>query len=213
MRLHLLAAGSVVALALWACGGDVVVDDPPSGAGGNGASGSTGASTAAQGANGGVGPGPGPGPSSVGPGVTTGPGPCSCQAGCEKVIACGESVQCDGICGADPELDAVLECICNAPGCDYDFCFATPQDCQDCMSAPFGGPCDGLIDECLETTGCLEVAQCYVACNFEPGCTPGCEAQFPQVVPQVNQLIQCAVCNVCLEECAGPVANQYCLDG
>jgi len=207
-----------VPFGLWACGGDVVVDGPPSGSGGSGASSSAASpSTGAQGpdtATVGPGPGPGSGPTSVGPGVTTGPQTCSCFDGCAQIVECGNPIDCGELCASgDPQVEAIMQCVCNTPGCDFDGCFETvPDSCLDCVSAPFG-TCDAQIDNCLDTDGCLDLANCHVECQFDPGCIQGCDMKFPQATQAAYSLLECAVCQVCFDSCAGPATNFYCLDG
>jgi hypothetical protein len=219
MRFLLLFAVSVP-VGLWACGGDVVVDGPPSGSGGSGASSSgTNPSTGAQGpgpSTGAQGPGPGPGPATVGPGVTTGPQPCGCLEGCAKLVECGNSVDCGEVCGSgDPQVEVIMQCVCNTQSCDFEGCFEPPpppDTCVDCISQPFG-TCDDQIENCLQTDGCLDLANCHVGCEFDPGCIQGCDMTFPQATPAAYGLLTCAVCLACFDSCAGPATNFYCFDG
>jgi hypothetical protein len=202
----------VVAL-FWACGGDVVVDGPPSGSGGAGA-----ASSGASPSTGAQGPdtatvGPGPGQASVGPSTSTGPQICSCTEGCNKLVACGDAIDCQGLCASgDPRVEAIMQCACNTASCDFERCFEpVPDECVECLSQPVDR-CEAQIDDCIQTNACPELTNCHVECEFDPVCVQGCDMQFPQATLPAYNLLQCAVCQVCFESCQGAPTDLYCLD-
>ncbi|MEJ7729349.1 MAG: hypothetical protein WKG00_09040 [Polyangiaceae bacterium] len=203
-----------VPLGLWGCGGDVVVDGSPTGSGGSGASSSgTNPSTGAQGPDTAT-AGPGPGPTSAGPGVTTGPQTCSCTDGCAKLVECGNAVDCDEVCAsADPQVEAILQCVCSTQSCDFESCFdPMPDSCVECISQPFG-TCDAQIESCVQTDGCLELANCHGACDFDHGCVQDCDMEFPQATGAAYNLLSCAVCQVCFDSCPSAAIDLYCFAG
>ena len=206
MRLF-FAAAPVVALVLYACGGDVKVDGPPTGSGAGGQGGSSNSTTTSIGAEG-PGPAPGPGPTTVGPSVTTGPG-CGCFEACDKLVACGNEIDCSSVCaqGLDP---ALVQCICDLPGCEVNNCVGSAEDCGACLSQLLPGSCAVQVDQCAADPACFDLVECHFECNFEPACISKCDQMHPMSIGAAYSVLQCGVCENCFDACADSAANTYC---
>lgn len=165
MRL-LLPASSLVTLFLFACGGDVVVDEGPAGTGGGSASTASGPSTGAQGPdvasagpapvagpgpNGTTGPGPGQGP---GPSVTTGPGP---DPQCVECVSALPPGSCQGFvdkCVQQQECVDLVECHLE---CDFEEACVVSCDQQHPSGTNLGyavlqcAICDNCFQQCADS--------------------------------------------------------------
>lgn len=153
--------------AVWAaaCGGDVVVDEKPTGANGSGGSGagsSTGSdddgSSDGDGSDGDTGPGPsGPGP--AGPGSGPGPGsggggPGSCES-CFTEAAAGVCAPFVDKCFGDLECQQLFTCHGD---CQFDL---------QCMSACDAGH-PGAVSLVYEAMGCVICSECLGECQGSP---------------------------------------------
>ncbi len=200
-----------------ACGGKVVFEGPPGGAGGS-ASTSTGLDSSSSFPSTGVSP---DGPSTGAfPDATTGSGPaCDCGTVCSVTTSCfggsNEVCECTGV------ALATRDCICNA-GSDCDAvqaCYGSgdqgfgSEECNQCANDTLNSPpCDKLLHDCFGDPACMLVFDCHTQCGWGPLCQETCDIDDVDSTSQnlfVN-LLTCFACGPCQQECQGAEVTHYC---
>jgi len=178
-----VASGALLcALAVAACGGDVVVDDKPTGATGSGGSGaSSGGDDDGSSADGDDGSSDGDtGPSTTG--GTTGPTGATSGTGTSSGSGSGS-----GSGGAGPEA------------------------CASCATNAVNGQCSELAMQCTQDEQCAKLLACHSGCGFELDCIGGCDASQPGGHELLYELMGCVACASCIQACSGQPLNNYCL--
>jgi hypothetical protein len=116
------------------------------------------------------------GPTSVTSSVTTGPTTTSVTAS----VTTGPTPFCDdtGNCGGDGS-----------------------GGCIDCAIGD-GGPCLPAYDTCLNADACLTYIECVQNC-FDDECFQKCAEAYPDGAQLYQELVICAVCEACYNDCDG----------
>lgn len=78
-------------------------------------------------------------------------------------------------------------------------------DCGDgqtgCLGCAVQGPCAASYDACVSTTECIDYANCAGPCGNDQGCQQKCLNDFPMGAQLYNDLVICAFCNACPNDC------------
>lgn len=79
-------------------------------------------------------------------------------------------------------------------------------DCGDgevgCLGCAVQGPCADVYNACISDSTCSDYANCAGECG-SPSCQQKCAEEFPQGMQLYENLIVCAVCKACPNDCNG----------
>lgn len=75
-------------------------------------------------------------------------------------------------------------------------------NCDECLDCAMAGPCYAETVDCNDNDACLELADCYTACNQQGAagaCYAQCQSTYPDGVVDYQVLSDCAfgICTVC----------------
>ncbi|MBI4702923.1 MAG: hypothetical protein HY744_17540 [Deltaproteobacteria bacterium] len=80
--------------------------------------------------------------------------------------------------------------------------------CDPCVQCAIDGPCSAQLETCMNSNACAELMQCMDGC-YDPGnpaswdaCAQKCGAGNPLGAQQYYDLILCAICWQCPQDCA-----------
>lgn len=124
--------------------------------------------------------------------------------GCSENPECGSLFSCFAMCGGDPDCqggclamhedgisDVLLVGGCAGTTCDAVCSFGNPNfgPCQECIFTS----CQPEWNACLSEPDCLELWQCFQACEpLDLTCQQACYATFPDGVQLLEDALMCS---------------------
>lgn len=79
-----------------------------------------------------------------------------------------------------------------------------PDDaCNECALEAITGTCADLQDVCYGSDSCLEFKDCQFGCEGKEACCESCASDLPAGRAAYGALMDCVVCDVCADACAG----------
>jgi hypothetical protein len=155
-----------------------------------------------------------------------GPSPETCECSCAALAECGVSPpSCVEGCN-DADVTGVA-CACAAPDCgSLVACFnkgeedtstlgipsgEVPESCASCVNDVQSNSCASPHDECYYDEACLALLLCHQFCGWTAECNGSCDAQYPQGVSKLRDVMECSTCSLCVPDCIGSTLHaQYC---
>jgi hypothetical protein len=81
--------------------------------------------------------------------------------------------------------------------------FVPEGGCSDCLAQALEGPCGELRIQCDGSGDCVTFGQCQFECYENTSCCESCAETFPVGFTLYAEYIDCVVCDVCADVCAG----------
>ena len=82
--------------------------------------------------------------------------------------------------------------------------------CVACAVSP-SGSCYDEVQACQSNPDCAELRSCLDGCGQDQICKDDCRDDYPPVINQLQlQIPKCALCEACVNDCAGVPTAQLC---